>query len=327
MILWSILPNWGRKNTLFKAVAIVSGWNQKNVPLADGALAKTKKDIVIDVLTTCGDLAKVVDELKSNQQTIGVVPTMGALHEGHLSLVRHSLSEMDETIVTIFVNPTQFAPTDDLDKYPRPLDDDIRMLTAEGVKYVFAPSNHEMYGAGFSTEVVPPNVAKKLEGEFRPNHFAGVATVVLKLLNLTQANKAFFGQKDYQQGLVIERMVADLNVPTKIVICPIVRDADGLALSSRNAYLSQHERDVALALSQTLDHAEQLIGSGLTDGFEVITEMRQMLIDAGVERIDYAVVADPQTLETVDPITRPVVALLAAHVGETRLIDNRIIHP
>jgi pantoate--beta-alanine ligase len=250
---------------------------------------------------------------------------MGALHQGHLSLVKQSLSQSDETIVTIFVNPTQFAPTDDWDQYPRPLESDLEKLHRAGVKYVFAPPSVEMYPPEFSTGVLPPEAAKKLEGEFRPSHFAGVATVVLKILNLTQADKAFFGQKDFQQALVIERMVEDLNLPTEICKCPIVRDADGLALSSRNVYLSESERAIALSLNKTLEHIEKLILSGLTDGFEAITEMRQMLIDGGVERIDYAVVADPRTLETVDPIRVPVVALVAAHVGSTRLIDNRVI--
>jgi pantoate--beta-alanine ligase len=227
--------------------------------------------------------------------------------------------------VTVFVNPTQFAPGEDLARYPQTLDDDIAKLKAEGVKYVFAPTRDEMYPEGFSTGVVPPAVAKRLEGEFRPTHFAGVATVVLKLLNLTQADIAFFGQKDFQQVIVVKQMVEDLNVPTEIRICDIVRDDDGLALSSRNAYLTDEQRRTALSLNQTLDHVEQQILAGQRDGFEVITEMRQMLIDAGVESIDYAVVANPGTLETVDPIEFPVVALIAAYVGNTRLIDNRVI--
>ena len=279
----------------------------------------------IEVLNTRESLANVVRDLKSANRVIGVVPTMGALHEGHLSLVQQSLSHTDETIVTIFVNPIQFAPTDDLEKYPRPLESDLEKLRLEGVKYVFAPASAEMYPAEFSTGVLPPEVAKKLEGEFRPAHFAGVATVVLKILNLTRADKAFFGQKDFQQALVIQRMVDDLNVPTEICLCPIVRDVDGLALSSRNVYLSEPDRAIALSLNKTLEHIENLIQSGLTDGFEAISEMRQMLIDGGVERIDYAVVADPRTLETIDPIRVPVVALVAAHVGTTRLIDNRVI--
>ncbi|MFT5302216.1 MAG: pantoate--beta-alanine ligase [Mariniblastus sp.] len=284
-----------------------------------------EKTLDLDVLTKIDALKRVVRQLKNNGQTIGLVPTMGALHEGHLSLVRESVRSSDQTIVTIFVNPTQFAPTEDLDLYPQTLEADVARLQAEGVDFVFAPARGEIYPASFSSSIVPPAIAKRLEGEFRPSHFAGVATVVLKLLNLTEADVAFFGQKDFQQVMVIKQMVADLNVPTEIKICPIVRDDDGLALSSRNAYLTEEQRVVALSLSQTLNHVEEQIRSGQRDGFEVITEMRQMLIDAGVESIDYAVVANPNTLATVDPIELPIVALIAAHVGNTRLIDNRVI--
>ena len=281
--------------------------------------------MTVEVLRSCEQLTSLVNELKKANQLIGVVPTMGALHEGHLSLVRESVANTDKTIVTIFLNPTQFAADEDLDKYPGNLESDLKLLESLGAEYVFAPSNSQMYPAGFSTQIVPPAVAKKLEGEFRPTHFTGVATVVLKLLNLTQADKAFFGQKDFQQAMVVKQMVADLNVPTEICVCPIIRDSDGLALSSRNAYLSKEERAIALSLSKTLDFVEEQIKSGLRDGFEIITEMRQMLIDAGVESIDYSIVANPETLETCDPIELPVVALIAAYVGKTRLIDNRVI--
>ncbi len=279
----------------------------------------------MEILSSLDDLAKVVRELKRANKSIGVVPTMGALHEGHLSLVRQSLVQSDETIVTIFVNPSQFAPSEDLDRYPQSLEADIAGLQSAGVQYVFAPSREEVYPENYSTSVVPPLVARRWEGEFRPTHFAGVATVVLKLLNMTRADRVFLGQKDFQQARVIEQMVADLNVATEVCICPIVRADDGLALSSRNVYLSSEQRTIALSLNQTLDHVERQIQAGQRDGFEVITEMRQMLIDAGVERIDYATVAHPKTLETADPIELPVVALIAAYVGETRLIDNRLL--
>lgn len=279
----------------------------------------------VEILATLADLSKVINGLKQANKTIGVVPTMGALHQGHLSLVRQSLSLADETIVTIFLNPTQFAPNEDLGRYPKSLDSDVAQLQAEGVRYVFAPSDEEVYPAGFSTRIMPPEVSRRLEGEFRPSHFEGVTTVVLKLLNMTQADKAFFGQKDYQQGIVVKQMATDLNVPTEIHICPIIRDESGLALSSRNAYLSSEQKLVALSLNRTLDHVEQQIRAGQRDGFELVTEMRQMLIDAGVERIDYAMVAHPDTLEMADPVEIPVVALIAAYVGQTRLIDNRVI--
>ena len=277
------------------------------------------------VIETLTKLKQFVADCREYRKTIGVVPTMGALHAGHLSLVKASLSQADVTIVTIFVNPTQFAPTEDLAAYPRHLDNDLQQLEQLGDIVVFAPSDAEVYPADATTRVIPPTISKKLEGEFRPTHFAGVATVVLKLLNMTQADKAFFGQKDFQQVAVVKQMVKDLHVPCEICTCPIVRDADGLALSSRNAYLSEEERVIALTLNKTLDEIESMVKSGLTDGFEVITEMRQMLIDGGVDVIDYAIIANSVDLETSDPISLPVVALIAAHVGKTRLIDNRII--
>lgn len=285
-----------------------------------------EENLTINTIVTRQALAEFTRPLKATGKTIGVVPTMGALHDGHLSLVRHSLEKTDETIVTIFVNPTQFAPSEDLTQYPRTLESDLAILESAGVTTVFVPTNDEIYPPDFSTQILPPDVSKKLEGEFRPTHFRGVATVVLKLLNLTQADQAFFGQKDFQQTRVIQQMVADLNVPTEIVICPIARAPDGLALSSRNVFLSNDERQIALSLNQTLDHVEQLITEGQRDGYEIITEMRQQLIDAGVDSIDYATIADPQTLDTNDPIKLPVIALIAVHVGKTRLIDNRLIH-
>ncbi len=280
---------------------------------------------VKNLISQLEPLRALVNQFKSAGRTIGIVPTMGALHDGHLSLVHRSLREADETIVTIFVNPTQFAPGEDLASYPRPLDTDLKLLADAGVKHVFAPPQQAIYPAGFSTTIAPPKIAKRLEGEFRPSHFSGVATVVLKLLNLTQADLAFFGQKDFQQQLVIRKMVDDLNVPTEIRVCPIVRDPDGLAMSSRNAYLSPDERQIALCLNQTLANIESQIQHGQTDGYELIVEMRQSLIDGGVTSVDYATIASPDTLQTVDQIRLPVVALVAAHVGNTRLIDNRLI--
>ena len=276
-------------------------------------------------ISTLEALRELTDGFRKANKTIGLVTTMGALHEGHLSLVRQSLDETDETIVTIFVNPSQFTAGEDLDQYPRTLDADLEKLAAVGVKHVFVPDGALMYPSGFSTSIVPAKVAAVLEGEFRPTHFAGVATVVLKLFNMTRADVAFFGQKDYQQACVIRAMVEDLNVNTKVRVCPIIREADGLALSSRNRYLDAEQRKTALVLHKTLQHVRDLITSGQNDGFEIVTEMRQMLIDGGVDCIDYAVVADPATLETADFIDGKVVALIAAYVGKTRLIDNLVI--
>ncbi len=279
----------------------------------------------IAVFRTCREMSEYAERLRDRGASIGLVPTMGALHAGHLSLVDHSLQQTDHTIVTLFVNPTQFAAGEDLDRYPRPFEQDMQLLGERKVHAVFAPVDAEMYPPGWSTRVQPPAIARNLEGEFRPEHFGGVATIVLKLLNITRADYAFFGQKDYQQGAVIQQMVVDLNVPATIQICPIVREPDGLALSSRNVYLSPDEREIALSLNQTLKSVRKQIEQGETDAHALMSEMRQMLIDGGVSSIDYAVVADPVTLTIADEITRPVVALVAAQVGSTRLIDNDLI--
>ena len=210
-------------------------------------------------ISTLEALHELTDGFLKANETIGLVPTMGALHEGHISLVQQSLAETDETIVTIFVNPSQFAADEDLDQYPRTLDADLEKLAAVGVKHVFVPDDALMYPSGYSTSIVPPKVAAVLEGEFRPTHFSGVATVVLKLFNMTRADVAFFGQKDYQQVCVIRAMVEDLNVNTQVSVCPIIREADGLALSSRNRYLDAEQRKTALVLYKTLQHVRALI--------------------------------------------------------------------
>lgn len=298
-----------------------------NTPLPCPALFIDHASAMIEPLTTVAQMRKLTNRLRDNTGgSIGVVPTMGALHEGHLSLVRRSLESCDHTIVTIFVNPTQFAHDEDLEKYPRTMEQDLQMLEQAGVQHVFAPAASELYPDGFSTSIEAPKVALPLEGEFRPEHFAGVATIVLKLLNVTDADIAFFGQKDFQQACVIKAMVADLNVNTRIEVCPIVRESDGLALSSRNRYLSDDERQRALTLSRTLEHVRTLVmDEGLRDGFEIVTEMRQMLIDGGVDSVDYATIADPVTLQTLEQVELPAVALIAAHVGATRLIDNLLL--
>ena len=271
------------------------------------------------------ELQRQLGQVRAAGKTIGLVPTMGALHAGHISLAMASVRQCDVTVATIFVNPTQFAEGEDLDEYPRTLQADLDKLWAAKVDFVFAPEKESIYPPGFSTSVNPPKLAERLEGEFRPTHLGGVCTVVLKLLNMVGADIAFFGQKDFQQAAVLKQMVADLNVPTKIEVCPIIRDPDGLAMSSRNVYLSEEERKIALSLSQTLKYTRKQIESGDTDAYGLMTEMRQMLIDAGVTSIDYAAIADPDTLEVQEQITLPVVLLLAAHVGKTRLIDNELV--
>ena len=279
----------------------------------------------IQTIRTREDLFRMISQIRQKRATIGCVPTMGALHEGHLSLVRESKQQCDFTVVSIFVNPTQFSPDEDLDQYPRPLDNDLQLLQQEGVDLVFLPDNLELYPADCSTSIKPPLVAGKLEGESRPTHFAGVATVVLKLLNLTQCDSAYFGQKDYQQVKVVQHLVRDLNHPCNIVMCPIARAEDGLALSSRNIYLSAEERQIATCLNRTLQETLQMITEGETDGRAIMAHMTQALIEGGVTETDYAVIADAESLEFLEQVSRPAVLLVAAMVGETRLIDNCLI--
>ena len=276
---------------------------------------------------TIKDLRDAVRSARRDQDvnTIGLVPTMGALHAGHLSLVEHSRQQCDVTIASIFVNPKQFAAGEDLGKYPKPLQDDLQALEQLGTDIVFLPSEDEIYPAGYSCRVTVPDVGRKLEGESRPSHFGGVVTVVMKLFQMTMADVAFFGQKDYQQCLVVKHMVRDLNVPIDIQVCPTVRDPDGLAMSSRNVYLSDQERQAGLSLSRTLRETQQAIVQGDTDGRALMAEMTQSLIEGGVTETDYAVVADPDTLELMDTVTLPAVLLVAAKVGTTRLLDNFIV--
>lgn len=267
-------------------------------------------------------LREALAQLRRDGRTVGLVPTMGALHQGHLSLVRASVRACEATVVTIFVNPTQFAPGEDFEKYPRSLDADVEKLAAEGADLVFAPDARAIYRGGHSTFVEPPAVAAALEGKCRPGHFRGVCTVVLKLFHLIPADVAFFGRKDYQQSLVIRRMVEDFDLPIQIRVCPTVREVDGLAMSSRNEYLSPVERRRALAISQALQKAKNLRAAGEHDAQRVLDDMRQILNDAGITRIDYVALADPETLENRPTLDEPCVALIAAYVGKTRLIDN-----
>lgn len=268
---------------------------------------------------------KLVAQWRQAEQTIGLVPTMGALHAGHLALVERSRRECDKTIATIFVNPTQFAPHEDLNRYPRTLDDDLLGLEQLQTDMVFLPNSEQLYPPGFSTYVQPPQVALPLEGVFRPVHFRGVTTIVLKLFNILPASVGYFGQKDFQQLTVIRQMVVDLNLPICIEGCETVREADGLAMSSRNRYLSSEQRHTALSLWRALSAARQHVELGCRDVSELERVMERTLRDGGIERIDYARVVDRQNLETIDKLDRPAVALIAAHVGATRLIDNTLL--
>ncbi|TWU02739.1 pantoate--beta-alanine ligase [Stieleria varia] len=280
-------------------------------------------------LTTPEQAYQFVMQRRMRGETVGLVPTMGALHEGHLSLVKLSRQTCDHTVATIFVNPTQFAPTEDLSKYPRTLQQDCDSLERMGTDAVFLPANETMYPDGFSTMVGVPEVGKTLEGVCRPTHFQGVTTIVLKLFNLLPATHAVFGSKDYQQLRVIEAMVRDLNVPIEIVPGKTVREPDGLAMSSRNRYLSEGDRRRALLLSAALNRASEMTQDGVSSVSDLESEMRRVLLGsaetAGVDKIDYATVVDARTLCPIDQLRSPAIALIAAYVGQTRLIDNRIL--
>lgn len=277
----------------------------------------------------CATLRSLVQSLHRQGKTVGLCPTMGALHEGHLSLVRESLKRADVTVVSIFVNPTQFAPNEDFDKYPRTLEKDLELLETVnqgGNVVAFSPSAEEMYPSEFHTYVDVAGVAKPLEGAFRPIHFRGVATVVLKLFLMTQADFAFFGQKDFQQVQVIRQFVRDLNVPIEIVMCPIIREADGLARSSRNRYLDPDARQRALVLCQSLKIARGMLENGCRDRDLIREEIRKTIEIHPSHKIDYIAVVNPDTLLEQGPeLTLPVAILLAVKIGETRLIDNILV--
>lgn len=256
---------------------------------------------------------------------LGLVPTMGYLHEGHMSLARRARDENATVAVSIFVNPTQFAPNEDFASYPRDMESDLAKLAAAGVDLVFAPSVDEMYAAGFDTRIDVGSIAQRLEGEHRAGHFIGVATVVCKLLTITRADRAYFGQKDAQQCLVVKRLNADLNLGAEIVVCPTVRDADGLALSSRNAYLSAAEREAALALSKALAAAADMHKSGIRDAALIRARMTEIIEREPLARIEYVSVADAEDLRELDAIEGAALVSLAVRIGKTRLIDNVVL--
>lgn len=270
---------------------------------------------------------EVVRAAQSLGQSVGVVMTMGALHEGHLSLVRRCSEENDVVIATVFVNPTQFLPGEDFQKYPRQLETDRDLLASAGADYLFAPGNEEMYPDNASTVVKAPDVSLRLEGEHRPGHFDGVCTIVCKLFQSIPVNRAYFGSKDYQQFLVIQHMVKDLGIPVEVIACPIIRDDDGLALSSRNRYLSESERASALSISRGLREAAKRVADGERDADQLVLDLCAEMDSAGITKIDYVVIADPNTLQPIKTITAPAIALVAAHVGSTRLIDNLRLQP
>lgn len=253
---------------------------------------------------------------------MGLVPTMGALHDGHLSLVRAARTACDVVAVSIFVNPTQFGPNEDLAKYPRSFERDCEMLEGERVTFVFAPSVEEMYPAGAATWVTVEELSSKLDGKSRPGHFRGVTTVVSKLFHIVEPDQAFFGQKDAAQVAIIRRMVRDLQLPVEIVVCPIVREADGLAMSSRNSYLSPEERKRALVLHQSLLRVQAMVDAGERSAARIAAAGREEFRTEPTVRLDYFEVVDPETLDPVQDLGRGALVAVAAYVGMTRLIDN-----
>lgn len=290
--------------------------------------SKTEQKVKEFEMTVTGEIAELRSLVSTARQRgcrIGCVPTMGALHAGHLSLVEECRKHVDFVVTTIFVNPSQFAAGEDLEKYPRPVEADLQACAGAGVDIVYMPEIPSLYPPGYETWVSVDRLSTILEGAIRPTHFKGVTTIVLKLFNLVQPDVACFGAKDYQQQALIRRMVRDLNVPIEIIVCPTVRDPDGLAMSSRNVYLTPEERESALALSQALALAEERLRGGTR---EIATVERSMLDHmasfAGVTP-QYAVLRDPDTLAELTLPQSAMVALVAAKVGETRLIDNRTI--
>ncbi len=276
-----------------------------------------------EVIADRADLRRAVVKLRQPGRSMGLVPTMGALHDGHLSLVDACRRACDVTVVTIFVNPLQFGPAEDLEQYPRTLDADVEALAHRGVDLVFAPSENEIYRPGHDTYVEVGQCGRPLEGVHRPGHFRGVATVVLKLFQLIPADMAFFGRKDYQQLVVIRRMVEDFDLPIQIQECPIVRAADGLAVSSRNVYLSDQQRQRARSLGQGLDLAEKLVESGQRDARQI-----EQAVGAHVRRVggvepQYVALLGEGTVEPVARVDGPSALAVAAVFGTTRLIDNR----
>jgi pantoate--beta-alanine ligase len=279
------------------------------------------------IATTIAELRAAVAKLRSEKKCIGLVPTMGALHEGHLSLVRAAKAHCSAVVATIFVNPTQFGPKEDFSKYPRTFDADCALLEKESVDIVFAPETAEIYPPGATTVVDVAGISDRLDGQSRPGHFVGVATVVAKLFNIVQPNHAFFGQKDAAQVAVLRRMVRDLHFNLELIVCPIVREPDGLAMSSRNRYLSPDHRQRALVLSRALRRVESKIAAGVLDSQPLIDAGLAVLADEPEIRVDYFSIVDPDTLEDVPDVTAGALVAVAAAVGPARLIDNILIPP
>jgi len=276
----------------------------------------------MQVINTIAEMRKLRRQLS---EPVGFVPTMGYFHEGHLSLVRQARKENPTVVVSIFVNPTQFGPGEDFQDYPRDLNHDLELLEREKVDIVFVPSEEEMYPRDFNSWVDVEKVTERLEGASRPGHFRGVATICAKLFNIIQPTRAYFGQKDAQQAIVIKKMVADLNMNLEIVVVPTVRESNGLAMSSRNTYLNPEERQAATVLFKALSLARELWQGGEKDADKIRHQMTSLIHKEPLAKIDYVSIADANTMEELKKIDRPAIVFLAIRIGKTRLIDNVIL--
>lgn len=293
-----------------------------NLLLTARAGSETRAPVVV---TTAADLRREVAEARRQRLTVGLVPTMGALHEGHVSLIRAARGRNDYVVVSIFVNPTQFGPKEDLSRYPRPFADDVRLCAANGVDLIYHPPHEEIYPTGYRTFVEVTGLQDVLEGAARPGHFRGVATVVLKLFNQVRPDRAYFGQKDGQQVRVIQQFVRDLDVPVEVVVCPTAREPDGLALSSRNRYLDAGQRGRSAVLHRALEAGQALYRAGERDPAALERVMRDTIATAADAQVDYAAVVDADSFQPLAVLDKPALLALAVRFGDTRLIDNVVL--
>ncbi|HTC66963.1 MAG TPA: pantoate--beta-alanine ligase [Candidatus Acidoferrum sp.] len=279
----------------------------------------------MEIIRTVSWMKEFARKQRDENRIVGLVPTMGALHQGHLSLIMQARQQCSSVVASIFVNPTQFGPSDDFAKYPRTLPSDIEKLENAGVQCLFLPEAQEIYPQNYSTYVNVEGLGERLEGRLRPGHFRGVSTVVMKLLQIVQPQSAYFGRKDAQQAAIISRMAKDLNFDTEIVVCSIQREADGLAMSSRNIYLHPSDRQSAAVLHRALQAAQLLLQNGTRDALSLQSAMRRVLNEESRAKLDYAEIVDAQTFEPLTHINRKAYVLIAAKLGETRLLDNMLV--
>ncbi len=279
----------------------------------------------MQTISEIASLRHVLAAARRSSKTIGLVPTMGAFHEGHLALMRRAKAENDLAVVTLFVNPTQFNDSEDFVRYPRDPERDAHLAESVGVDFLFAPTPEAMYPSGADTTVLVRALSERLEGASRPGHFAGVSTIVAKLLNIAQADRAYFGEKDWQQLQIVKALTRDLDIPTEIIGHPIVREPDGLAFSSRNVRLTSEQRTATLVLSQALDKAQSLVAAGVREAPKIAAAMQRIIQAEPLAHLDYAVVVDPESLQEIERVENGAVALLAATFGKVRLIDNRLL--